>query len=94
MNMMKRAGYKNLLDHQPADNHRPQYHADGIFARPTADTALNRRRCQSAREYDTNVLKPFQDVLNDPAPKKPIIVHLLGTHIKYKYRLPGKSGQV
>ncbi len=31
MNMMKQAGYKNLLDHQPADDDRPQYHADGIF---------------------------------------------------------------
>ena len=49
---------------------------------------MNQQRTQSAREYDTNVLKPFREVLNDPAPKKLIIVHLLGTHIKYKYRYP------
>lgn len=37
--------------------------------------------------------KPFEDVLNDPAPKKLIIVHLLGTHIKYKYRYPENQGK-
>ncbi|MFO6427990.1 sulfatase-like hydrolase/transferase [Escherichia coli] len=54
---------------------------------------MNQQRTQSAREYDTNVLKPFQDVPNDPAPKKLIIVHLLGTHIKYKYRYPENQGK-
>ena len=39
------------------------------------------------------MLKPFQEVLNDPAPKKLIIVHLLGTHIKYKYRYPENQGK-
>ncbi|ETJ37395.1 Phosphoethanolamine transferase CptA, partial [human gut metagenome] len=28
-----------------------------------------------------------------PAPKKLIIVHLLGTHIKYKYRYPENQGK-
>ncbi|MDU3048525.1 MAG: phosphoethanolamine transferase CptA [Escherichia coli] len=54
---------------------------------------MNQQRTQSAREYDTNVLKPFQEVLKDPAPKKLIIVHLLGTHIKYKYRYPENQGK-
>lgn len=34
------------------------------------------------------MLKPFQNMLNNPAPKKLIIIHLLNTHIKYKYRYP------
>lgn len=32
-------------------------------------------------------------MLKDPAPKKLIIVHLLGTHIKYKYRYPENQGK-
>ena len=66
-----------------------------VFSRQTdKQYYMNQQRTQSAREYDTNVLKPFQEVLNDPAPKKLIIVHLLGTHIKIQIPLPGKSGQV
>lgn len=40
---------------------------------------------QSVCEYDINVLKLFQDVLNDFVSKKLIIVYLLGMYIKYKY---------
>lgn len=54
---------------------------------------MNQQRTQSAREYDSNVLAPFKEVLADPAPKKFIIVHLLGTHIKYKFRYPDGQGK-
>ncbi|EBT8902697.1 phosphoethanolamine transferase CptA [Salmonella enterica] len=54
---------------------------------------MNQQRTQSAREYDSNVLAPFKAVLADPAPKKFIIVHLLGTHIKYKFRYPENQGK-
>lgn len=65
-----------------------------VFSRQTdRQYYMNQQRTQSAREYDTNVLKPFREVLNDPAPKKLIIVHLLGTHIKYKYRYPEGQGR-
>ncbi len=53
---------------------------------------MNQQRTQSAREYDSNVLAPFKEVMADPAPKKFIIVHLLGTHIKYEYRYPEDKG--
>lgn len=42
----------------------------------------------SARSYDTVVLDPFQQALNDPAPKKLIVVHLRGTHAAYRFRYP------
>lgn len=58
-----------------------------VFSRQTDKQCyINQQHMQSAREYDTNVLKLFQEVLNDPAPRKLTIVHLLDTHIKYKYR--------
>ncbi len=49
---------------------------------------LNNNRSQDARQYDSSVFVPFQEVLKQPASRKFIIVHLLGTHMNYKYRYP------
>ncbi|EHK6488471.1 phosphoethanolamine transferase CptA, partial [Escherichia coli] len=93
MNMMKQAGYKTFwITNQQTITARNTMLT--VFSRQTdRQYYMNQQRTQSAREYDTNVLKPFREVLNDPAPKKLIIVHLLGTHIKYKYRYPEGQGR-
>ena len=94
MNMMKQAGYKTFwITNQQTMTARNTMLT--VFSRQTdKQYYMNQQRTQSAREYDTNVLKPFRsEVLNDPAPKKLIIVHLLGTHIKYKYRYPENQGK-
>lgn len=49
---------------------------------------LNNDRNQNSRQYDEVVLEPFKQVLNDQDEKKFIIVHLLGTHMNYRYRFP------
>ncbi|WP_153020612.1 phosphoethanolamine transferase CptA [Pseudomonas sp. BMS12] len=49
---------------------------------------LNNNREQNARQYDGDVLEPFAKVLADGAPRKFIVVHLLGTHMSYQYRYP------
>ena len=49
---------------------------------------LNNNRQQNASQYDGAVLEPFIDALKQPAAKKMIVVHLLGTHRKYDYRYP------
>ena len=49
---------------------------------------LNNNREQNARQYDGDVFAPFAKVLADPAPRKFIVVHLLGTHMSYQYRYP------
>ncbi|SDK49876.1 heptose-I-phosphate ethanolaminephosphotransferase [Methylophilus rhizosphaerae] len=49
---------------------------------------LNNERRQNAYSFDEKVLPPFAETLSDPHPKKLIIVHLLGTHMKYSYRYP------
>ena len=49
---------------------------------------LNNNRNQNARQYDGDVLEPFAKVLQDDAPRKFIVVHLLGTHMSYQYRYP------
>ncbi|WP_229008719.1 phosphoethanolamine transferase CptA [Methylophilus sp. Leaf408] len=51
---------------------------------------LNNERRQNAYSFDEKVLAPFAESLNDPHPKKLIVVHLLGTHMKYSYRYPEK----
>lgn len=92
MNMMKQAGYKTFwITNQQTMTARNTMLT--VFSKQTDEQYyMNQQRTQSAREYDTNVLTPFKDVLADPAPKKFIIVHLLGTHIRYKFRYPENQG--
>jgi heptose-I-phosphate ethanolaminephosphotransferase len=49
---------------------------------------LNNNRRQDSYQLDGAVLQPFAQALASAAPKKMIIVHLLGTHRKYTYRYP------
>ncbi len=93
MNMMKQAGYKTFwITNQQTMTERNTMLT--VFSKQTdKQFYMNQQRTQSAREYDTNVLAPFKEVMADPAPKKLIIVHLLGTHIKYEYRYPEKWGK-
>ncbi|MFA5980462.1 MAG: sulfatase-like hydrolase/transferase, partial [Pseudomonas sp.] len=48
----------------------------------------NNRNQNSTSQYDEDVLEPFSQVLKDKAPRKLIVVHLLGTHMNYRYRFP------
>lgn len=93
MNMMKQAGYKTFwITNQQTLTARNTMLT--VFSKQTDEQFyMNQQRMQSAREYDTNVLAPFKAVLADPAPKKFIIVHLLGTHLKYQYRYPPGEGK-
>ncbi|GKX60934.1 phosphoethanolamine transferase CptA [Leminorella grimontii] len=93
MNMMKQAGYKTFwITNQQTMTKRNTMLT--VFSKQTdVQYYMNQQRTQSAREYDTNVLEPFKEVLADPAPKKFIIVHLLGTHLNYKYRYPEDWGK-
>lgn len=92
MNLMKQAGYKTFwITNQQAMTERNTLLT--AFSRQTdKQYYMNQQRTQSSREYDSNVLAPFKDVLRDPAERKFIVVHLLGTHIKYKYRYPDEWG--
>jgi heptose-I-phosphate ethanolaminephosphotransferase len=49
---------------------------------------LNNNRNQNAAQYDGDVIEPFNKALADAAPRKLIVVHLLGTHMSYQYRYP------
>ncbi|MBG4639063.1 phosphoethanolamine transferase CptA [Pseudomonas aeruginosa] len=88
MNLMKQAGYKTFwITNQQTMTKRNTMLT--TFAQQTdAQFYLNNQRSQNASQLDGAVLAPFAKVLDDPAPKKFIVVHLLGTHMNYKYRYP------
>lgn len=88
MNMMKQAGYKTFwITNQQTTTKRNTMLT--VFSQQTdRQFYLNNQRTQSSRQYDDAVLTPFDEVLRDPADKKFIVVHLLGTHMKYLYRYP------
>jgi len=88
INLMKQAGYKTFwITNQQTMTKRNTMLT--TFAQQTdAQFYLNNQRSQNASQLDGAVLAPFAKVLDDPAPKKFIVVHLLGTHMNYKYRYP------
>ena len=89
MNLMRQAGYKSFwITNQQTMTRRNTLLT--MFAQQ-ADEAryLNNQRVQNAaRQYDEVVFEPFAAALADPAPRKFIIVHLLGTHSRYSARYP------
>ena len=92
MNLMKQAGYKTFwITNQQTMTERNTMLT--VFSQQTdKQFYMNQDRSQNAHEFDSNVLEPFKQVLADPAEKKFIVVHLLGTHIKYQSRYPENWG--
>lgn len=88
MNMMKQAGYRSYwITNQQTLTKRNTMLTN--FSKQTDEQFyMNTSREQNSRQYDTNVLAPLAQVLKENAPKKFIVIHLLGTHLKYEYRYP------
>lgn len=86
--MMKQAGYKTIwISNQQTLTARNTILT--TFARQTDQQVwLNNARSQNSYSFDEKVLEPFSRALEDKAEKKLIIVHLIGTHMSYKYRYP------
>jgi heptose-I-phosphate ethanolaminephosphotransferase len=88
MNIMKQAGYKTFWITNQQTMTKRNTMLTNFSQQADEQFYLNNSRDQNSRSYDENVIEPFQKVLADPAEKKLIIVHLLGTHMKYEYRYP------
>ena len=89
ISMMKQAGYKTFwITNQQTMTQRNTMLT--TFSKQADEQVyLNNNRDQnSTSQYDDDVLEPFAHVLQDKAPRKLIIVHLLGTHMDYRYRYP------
>ena len=91
LNMMKQAGYKTFwITNQQTLTKRNTMLTS--FSQQTDEQYyLNNNRDQNARSYDDQVLDPLRRVLDDPALKKLIVVHLLGTHMRYEFRYPEEA---
>jgi heptose-I-phosphate ethanolaminephosphotransferase len=89
ISVMKQAGYKTFwITNQQTMTQRNTMLT--TFSRQADEQVyLNNNRDQnSTSQYDEDVLEPFGQVLKDKAPRKLIVVHLLGTHMDYRYRFP------
>jgi heptose-I-phosphate ethanolaminephosphotransferase len=88
LNMMKQAGYKTYWITNQQTLTKRNTMLTTFSKQADEQFYLNNNRNQNARQYDDDVLPPFEKVLADPAPRKFIVVHLLGTHMSYQYRYP------
>ncbi len=88
MNMMKQAGYKTFWITNQQTISKRNTMLTNFSKQMDVQHYMNHSRAQNSREYDANIFEPFREVLADDAPRKFIVVHLLGTHMKYDYRYP------
>lgn len=88
ISLMKQAGYKTywITNQQTLTTRNTML---TTFAKQAdAQVFLNTSRRQNAYSFDEKVLYPYMETLAKPDQKKLIVVHLLGTHMKYAYRYP------
>ena len=92
IHLMKQAGYKTYwITNQQTMTKRNTMLT--MFSKQADEQFyMNNDRNQSSRQYDESVFEPFVKVLAEPEEKKFIIIHLLGTHMKYEFRYP-KDGE-
>ena len=90
LNMMKQAGYRTYWITNQQTMTKRNTMLTNFSQQMDEQFYLNNSRAQNSREYDDNVIEPFRRVLNDPAERKFIVIHLLGTHMKYEYRFPSE----
>ncbi|OCG73234.1 phosphoethanolamine transferase CptA [Gilliamella sp. Occ4-3] len=92
INLMKQAGYKTFwITNQQTMTKRNTMLT--MFSKQADEQFyMNNDRNQSSRQYDESVFEPFKKVLADNAEKKFIVIHLLGTHMKYEFLYP-KDGK-
>lgn len=86
--IMKQAGYKTVwITNQQTLTKRNTMLT--TFAKQADEQVfLNNARRQNAYSFDEKVLAPYSEKLLKKDEKKLIVVHLLGTHMKYAYRYP------
>lgn len=88
LNIMKQAGYEVtwITNHQTQSKRNTMLTTLSQLA--DHQVYLNNNRRQNSYQFDGAVIEPFARALRSAAPKKMIVVHLLGTHRKYTYRYP------
>lgn len=88
VSMMKQAGYKTFWITNQQTMTKRNTMLTTFSEQADEQVYLNNNRNQNAAQYDGDVIAPFNKALTDAAPRKLIVVHLLGTHMSYQYRYP------
>ncbi|MFS2202733.1 phosphoethanolamine transferase CptA [Pseudomonas sp. Pseusp3] len=88
VSMMKQAGYKTFWITNQQTMTKRNTMLTTFSEQADQQVYLNNNRNQNAAQYDGDVIEPFNKALADGAPRKLIVVHLLGTHMSYQYRYP------
>ena len=88
MAMMKQAGYRTYWITNQQTLTKRNTMLTNFSEQMDEQIYLNHQRSQNSYSFDGNVLEPFQKILDDGVERKFIVVHLLGTHMRYKYRFP------
>ncbi|PMZ88327.1 MULTISPECIES: phosphoethanolamine transferase CptA [unclassified Pseudomonas] len=88
VSMMKQAGYKTFWITNQQTMTKRNTMLTTFSEQADEQVYLNNNRNQNAAQYDGDVIEPFSKALADGAPRKLIVVHLLGTHMSYQYRYP------
>ena len=88
VSMMKQAGYKTFWITNQQTMTKRNTMLTTFSEQADEQVYLNNNRNQNAAQYDGDVIEPFNKALTDAAPRKLIVVHLLGTHMSYQYRYP------
>ncbi|WP_434563382.1 phosphoethanolamine transferase CptA [Pseudomonas sp. Z4-20] len=88
VSMMKQAGYKTFWITNQQTMTKRNTMLTTFSQQADEQVYLNNNRNQNAAQYDGDVIEPFTKALADTAPRKLIVVHLLGTHMSYQYRYP------
>lgn len=88
VSMMKQAGYKTFWITNQQTMTKRNTMLTTFSQQADEQVYLNNNRNQNSAQYDGDVIEPFNKALADSAPRKLIVVHLLGTHMSYQYRYP------
>ncbi len=89
VDVMKQAGYKTYWITNQQTMTKRNTMLTTFSKQADEQVYLNNNRDQNeTSQYDGDVIDPFIKVLSDDAPRKLIVVHLLGTHMSYHFRYP------
>ena len=90
MGIMKQSGYKTYWITNQQTLTKRNTMLTSFSEQMDERIYLNQSSSQNSYEFDEDVLAPFKSMLNDSAERRFIVIHLLGTHMRYKFRYPAE----
>lgn len=91
MNIMKQAGYRTYWITNQQTLTKRNTMLTNFSEQMDEQVYLNHQRSQNSYSFDSQVLEPLKEILADGQARRFIVIHLLGTHMRYKYRFPPEA---